>query len=342
METSTLDDLMALNDQLVALAEAGVPIDLGSGDRDLVRTLEGASALVARSVSRGASLQEAIERDPMLPAWYRCLVLVGLRSGDMGAALDASHGVAASVEQSRETVSSAFFYPLIVCAMAYVGMIGFCMFFVPTLERTYDSFDLEPGHVLKILLGVRDTLPYWIAVPPLLLLVLVWRSRRKKPAAGSRSGRLFDRLPGASRSVSDARWASFAETLAVLEQSGVPVNEAVPLAACACGDARLQEAGTAAATDLEKGKRTSDDSAAAQRFPPFLRWAMLDSGATIGRARALEMAGRVYRDSAERRAARSRIVTPMVVVVLLGGSVTLLYALAVFVPVIDLLWALSS
>ena len=344
METATLDDLMALNDQLAALEEAGVPV-IATEEKDLARTLESVNSAVARRVSRGASLEEALEGDAGVPAWYRCLVLLGLRSGNMDTALAASNRVAKSVDDTRQTFTSAFFYPLVVCALAYVGMIVFCLFFVPTLDQTYQSLRIEPGRGLTVLRVVRDALPYWVALPPIALLIFVmWRFRRRLRGAHSnaRTGRGFRWLPGLSRSVTEARWASFAETLAALDKSGVPLAEALPLAACACGDSRLAEAGRALAASLKEGRLSGDDSLAARRFPPFLRWAMLRSESTIGRARALEMATLIYRESADRRAERSRIMAPMVVCVILGGGVTLLYALALFVPVVEMIRALAS
>jgi general secretion pathway protein F len=196
-----------------------------------------------------------------------------------------------------------------------------------------------------VLQAVRDALPFWVAVPPVLLLSWVARqSWRKSRGAhfGTRTGRGFMWLPGMSRSVIGARWASFAETLAMLDGSGVPLKESLPLAACSVGDSRLAEAGQALAASLEDDQLPGDDSPAVREFPPFLRWAILHSESTIGRGRALEMAARVYRQAAQRSAERSRIVAPMFVCVILGGGVTLLYALAVFLPVVEMLRALAS
>src|SRR5262245_4332426 len=118
MDTATLDDFMALNDQLAALVEAGVPIDIELGRRqaDVVATLEKINALVARRVSQGATLTEAIESDDKIvsPA-YRSLVQVGLRSGEISAGLVESNRLARSVEQSGQAARLALLYPAILC-----------------------------------------------------------------------------------------------------------------------------------------------------------------------------------------------------------------------------------
>jgi type II secretory pathway component PulF len=344
METATLDDLMALNDQLAALEGAGVPVVVGSAGTDLARTLASVNSAVARRVSRGESLESALEEEESIPAWYRCLVLCGLRSGDVDSALAASNRVAKSVDDARDTLISAFFYPLIVCGVAYLGMIMFSLVFVPTLEQTYDDLRIEPGRGLTVLSAVRDALPYWVAIPPLALLIFtIWRYRRRagRAAWDGVGGRALMRLAGASRSVTQARWASLAESLASLEAAGVPLAEALPLAACACGDSQIAEAGRALAASLADGSAAGAEGPAARRFPPFLRWAILQSESSTGRVRALETAAAAYREAADERAARARVLAPMLVCVILGGGVTLLYGLALFVPVVEMLRAIA-
>ena len=102
-----------------------------------------------------------------MPDWYRNLIVSGLQSENMDAALREFSRVANSAEESRFVTESAFFYPLVVCGLAYFGMIGFCLFFVPRMESAYASFGIQPGTGLVVLRKIRDTLPIWIAIPPI-------------------------------------------------------------------------------------------------------------------------------------------------------------------------------
>jgi type II secretory pathway component PulF len=185
-------------------------------------------------------------------------------------------------------------------------------------------------------------MPIWVALPPLaLVLYLGWRSFAKRRGTGWKNGAGWLHVPGLSRSVSKARWASFAEMLATLDKGGVPLEEGLPLAACASGDPAITESGSALAAELQHNEPVKSNRSAARRMPPFLRWAILNAQSTIGRARAIEMAALVYRDSADRSAERAQILAPMIVTALLGGGITLLYALALFMPVVEMLKALA-
>ena len=54
------------------------------------------------------------------------------------------------------------------------------------------------------------------------------------------------------------------------------------------------------------------------------------------------MAANTYRDAAQRRIERLRVTAPIVTCVVIGGGVTLLYGLALFVPVAQMLRGLAS
>jgi type II secretory pathway component PulF len=342
MPAASLDDFMALNDQLAALQRAGVPLDVGLGgaNADLTASLERINAAVARRVSQGASLEQALESEEIaLPGAYRCLVRVGMQSGDFGSALGGFQKLARSVDDSRHAIRLSLLYPLIVCCAAYAGLVGFCLYFVPPLESLYRSLWLTPGVGLSVLLRLRDALPYWVGIlPAVLVLWFVWRlSRRTTGAnrAGADSG-LLAWLPAMSHAIYLQRCANFADALATLLESGMPLPAALRLAAGAAGETELRAGVEEMTSSARPDAALRMDSAAARRFPPFLRWAIFQSEATTGRDRALRMAARLYRDHAQRDVERVKIVAPLVACVVLGGGVTLLYGLALFVPIIDM------
>lgn len=345
MESATLDDYLAFNEQLAALAAAGVPldIDLGSSREDATKTLARIDATVARRVKRGETLGEALEGDEGdLPSSYRSLVQVGLHDGNLAAGLDESSAVAESAVASQTSLVSAFTYPLAVCALAYVGLLVLCLYFEPTLAALYQDVRLSPSSSLQVLAALRSTLPYWAVIVPVVLVALaVYLFRaRKQPAIGNAVAGLLSWIPGVSRSLFHERCARLAATLADLLRDGVALPAALRIAGDGCGDASLRASAVQMAS---AGGEQSPDSnnIIATAFPPFLRWALGHADQTTDRVQALEIATRLYRETAERRAARFRAIAPAVLLVFVGGTVTLLYGLALFVPMVQLLYGLS-
>jgi type II secretory pathway component PulF len=345
MPSATLDDLMAMNEQLAALTEAGVPLDAGLGNRETQHALGRINAVVARQVSRGAPLDKALEgNEEILPSAYRRLVQMGISTGNLSATLDRSRQLADSADQASKAARMAFVYPLILFLFAYVGMIGFCWLLVPVLESMAESMRVPPGPGLRMMQTISDTLELWVWIPPIAIglwvlhRLLVWLGQ----ASRGRTPRSLTWIPGVSRAIFDGRCANFARMSVTLLEEGVPLSESLSIAAGACGDDGLQEGVQALAIGLEQGRLPPDNAPAALRFPPFLRWALWHSEGTVGRERALRMAVGIYEHLAQRRADRLRIALPIVTCALVGGGITLLYCLALFVPVVEMLRAVAS
>jgi type II secretory pathway component PulF len=345
MDTIELDSLMALNDQLLALKEAGVPIGAGVSQFDLAHTLEKINTSIARRTSAGSSLAEALELDPTIPQWYRGLIVSGLRSDNMDSALRDFAHVVDWEDEIRFAGRSAWFYPLIVAGLAYLGLIGFCLFLVPRLVDMYRGFEIQVGSGLKVLQTLRETLPIWVAIPPALLLIyLLWKSKPASHSSSSsnlRSG-LLSWLSGASEAMFEQRCAYFANSLASLDEGGTPFEKALGLAAGVCGEASLAEGARSVAGTISNGGAPDDDKTAADRFPPFLHWAVCQTDPAIDRGRALRLAASLYRESSIYSMRRARIIAPIVCLITLGGGVTLMYGLALFVPLVQMLKSVAS
>ena len=334
---------MAINDQLGALVQAGVPLDLGLGKppAETAAALERINAVVARRVSQGASVEEALlTEDQPVPAAYRCLMQIGLRSGDVSTALQGFSQLARTAESSRHIVRLSLLYPLVVCCVAYVGLVGMCLYFVPILSDTYRELEVREGIGLQIMQALQESLPYWVAIPPILLAVVAWQMRPRSHQS-PRHTDVWAQLPGAAHTIQLERWANFADGLAALVQAGTPLAEGLSLAACAGGDTQLTAGVRELSLVMQRDELPAEDAPAARHFPPFLRWALWHSEATIGRVRALKMAAEMYRDAAQRRMRRLWATAPLVACVVVGGGVTLLYGLALFLPVVQLLRGLA-
>ena len=64
--------------------------------------------------------------------------------------------MAESIEDSRFIFEAALLYPLLVCGLAYVGLIGFSVYLAPILEDMYDSLNLPTGSGVRLLLFLRE------------------------------------------------------------------------------------------------------------------------------------------------------------------------------------------
>jgi len=348
MSTATLDDFMALNDQIAALVQADVPIDLDLG-RSKARTLEmltKINAAVARRVGQGMTLSEALEADDeVVTPTYRSVMRLSLESGDLSAGLVEASRSAEAADDVWSAVRLSGVYPLILCSLAYVGLIGMSLFLTPRLTEMYRSLNMQPGYGLSLLRFLQSTLPVWAVLFPVTLvcIVVMLRLRSKRLAAGGSSSALLNWLPGTSRAIFQQQCANFSQTLGSLLSAGAPLSDSLRIASGAWQSRKMeQQFRDLAATSVGDDQVPAEPNWLAGRLPPFLRWAVWHSEPTIGRARALGMAAHLYQDSVERRLSRLHVAAPVIACVLIGGSVTLFYGLVLFVPLIEMLKQLAS
>lgn len=340
----TLDQWLALNDEIAAMVRAGLPLErslAGFGRRRLGKV----SRSIAARLERGEGLERAVaEEGAAAPPIYQAVIRAGIRSGRLPAALEGLASYGRHYAEMRRMVGLALIYPLLVVVLAYGLLIGFLLYVLPPFLETFATFRLPARRFLGLLEGLGRTLPYWAPVLPIVLiaLVLAWCvSGRARSFPGS-GGRLWALIPGARGLMAQVAAASFAELLAILIEHDVPLPEALDLAAHAAGDPALRRAGPRAAEALRGGTAAPGALREAREMPALLRW-VLSWGVRQGRlAPALRHAAEMYRRRARLRADLLRTLLPTLALLAVGATAAVLYTLVLFVPFASLLRSIAE
>lgn len=342
----TLDDLIALNDEIAALVRAGVPLERGLAELggDLPGRLGRLAVALSQRTARGESLAQAVGHDAgQLPATYRAVVEAGLRAGRLPAALEAVATSARRLAETRRTALIAALYPLLVVLVAWVCLIFLACVLAPSLAQALGEWGLPGRRFFGWLAWAGAGAWYWGPVLPLVLAWLVlaaWAGSTWPGRACGRWGRrLLDRTPWLGRMLRYSRTATFLELLSLLIEHQTPLPEAIMLAAQAAGDAQLLPAARQMATALEGGHSLPSPGPSA--FPPLITWLLSASGHDGTLQAGLRHAAAVYHRRARHQADLLRVFLPVVLTVGLGGTVTALYGLALFVPYVSILNALA-
>lgn len=339
----SIDDLILLNDELRGLILAGVPLDVGlSGFASRVQgRLRAFAERLAARVASGMPLEQAVEAEAgVLPDEYRLVMAVGLKTGRFDAALGSMARYAASVRALRSGLRRALIYPGIVCCLAFGLLVAVFAYVVPMLLHNIDSLELPHSRWYGWLERLHQSVKYWgIGIPAGLLALLVSimaiRWIRRMLGGGTSTSQklgLLRWVPGVGGALRAAHWARFAELLAVLVEAGVPYLEAARLSAGSVGDGRVLRAIEQLRGRMVLGQRRAEVLDQSCGLPPLLRWLMTWGEEESMLGPALREAAAQYRQRALMRAELVQRLVPLAVVVLVGGGLTAVYALTVFVP----------
>jgi general secretion pathway protein F len=324
----SLDDLLALNDEVAALSRAGVPLEVGL--RHLGSDMPGRLGRLANEISdrleRGESIATALEASGFPPA-YRAIVEAGVRTNRLSAAIEGVAMTARRAEQLRQMIVSSLIYPCTVVVLAYcLTLFGIASSIESDVFRQLGTSPTMPVHWLT---SLRATMPFWAPWPPVigvgLLLYWYWRSGNVRLATAGTS-----RL-STGRYIALSRLAGFTDLLCLMITHDTPLDEAIELAGRASGNRALSATCERLAAQLRRGEAIRGDEAR-REFPPLLAWLLLSGTPRDQMVRAVRRLSDAYRLRAQRMAAVLAIYVPLLLTAVLGGSATLAYAVVVLGP----------
>ncbi|MEX0820423.1 MAG: type II secretion system F family protein [Pirellulaceae bacterium] len=337
----TLDELVALNDEIIALVRSGVPLEKGlvSLGTDLPGRLGTLAASLGRRLEAGESLADTLDESVAgFPRVYRAVVAAGIRSGKLTSALEGISTAARRAAELRRVMIVALVYPIVVLIVASNLFLFTALKTAPVLTRVYELLRVERpwwyeriDHVTR--LGPEVIVGFWFIM---VIVGGVWLVRSSRATAISDRGTRG--LPTVARVLHVGRMATFADVLAMMVEQHVPLDEAVVLAAEASGDRVLMKSSGIIAERIRGGEHTSPLPVG---FPPLLGW-LLNSGTQRDHlAKSLRQTADSYRRRALNMGNWLTIYLPIMLSAGVGGMIALLYVLIVMAPFYNLLYQLS-
>lgn len=227
------------------LADLSVLLDAGFNAAAALRVLASAEpsagtkaqlSAVSDALASGRSLAQAFALLPGATPDIAALVASGEASGRIAAVvatLAESHKARA---ERRAAVRDALIYPGFLLFLVAAAILFLSLFLMPAIEPIFDSSEIEKPLIVWLLSGfgnaVRGDIMLWLGLAATLLALAAFAARR--PSGHAFFVRILLRLPLFGRLRIQAAGARFLDALALLAGNGVPLNEALRLAALAC------------------------------------------------------------------------------------------------------------
>lgn len=344
----SIEQLIALNDEIIALTRAGVPLERGlmAAGADLPGRLGGVARALGERMSRGETLAEALESSgAAVPPVYRAVVEAGVRSGRLSTALEGLAAYARGYAEARGSVVLALWYPMLVLALAYGLFLMVSTRVIPRFIQTFETMGLTIQWPMRLLAWLGATAWTWGPVVPALLAAVVLAgafSGRASALGGRGAFGVLRWFPWTGSMLRGFEAASFAEMLALLVEQKVAYPKALVLAGEASGDPALAASSREIAAVVERGLPPGDALRGRSPFPPLLRCLLAGGPREADLIGSLRQMAERYRCKARDQAEALRVLLPTVLLFGIGATATLLYALALFVPMTSLWWSLSN
>ena len=269
-------DLAVFSRQFSTMINAGLSL-LRSldilADQTPNATLSGVIREVKTSVEKGMSLSEAMQKHPKV---FDRLYVAMVRAGEVGGVLDATLvRLADTLERSvelRGKVKSAMTYPTAVLGLVLLILTAMLVFVVPMFEGMYADLGGTLPVPTRVLLGVsRFTVSNWYILLG-IAAAGIFAFRRWVTTDQGRFA--FDRIKlkvpifgGLTRKSAIAR---FAETLASLTRTAVPILQAMDIVAETAGNEVVAKAIRDVQASVKEGDSLAAPLAQHPIFPPMV------------------------------------------------------------------------
>ena len=334
-------ELALLTRQLATLSQSGLPLEealLAVSQQNENPRAQSILLGVRSKVMEGHTLADGLGDFPAaFPELYRATVAAGEQSGHLDAVLERLAEFTESRQILQQQVRNALIYPvaLVVTAAAIISFM--LAYVVPKVVTIFENYNQQLPILTRMMLWTSDFLrDHWILII-IVIAAAIYGTRRLLRNEGPRRryDRLLLRLPIVSRLTRGINTARFTQTLSILAGSGVPILEALRIAAQVIVNLPMRAAVEEASLRVREGAMISKSLAASKLFPPMMIH-LISSGEASGRLE--EMLSRAATNQ-EREvdgliATLLGIMQPLLVIVMAG--IVLLIVLAILLPIFEL------
>jgi len=337
----TMDDQVALCQQLATLVGAGVPllrslevVGLQLESRKLVRALDE----VRREVQGGSTFRNALAKYPdVFSQLWLNLVETGEASGHLAEALTQLSHHFESAQHLENEAKTAMTYPAFLIGMAVLVLALFVYWLIPKFAEMFKSMDMELPLLTRIVLGISDAAKKYVV---LIVGGIVAAGYMLKKYLATEAGKwtkdmLFLKLPLFSTLFTYIQLAEFSRGLATLLQSGVPLLSSLQILENSATNKLYGKAIGEVKERVKEGKGMADPMDQTGMFPA-IAVQMVQIGEEVGELST--MTARIasyYEERVETFISRmTRLFEPIAIVVM--GGLVLIIVLSIFMPIFKL------
>jgi general secretion pathway protein F len=327
--------------QLASLVKANIP--LVEALNALVEQTENEKlkvvmAQVRQDVNEGASLAKATGAHPRIfDNIFINMIEAGESSGTLGLVLVRLADLKEAQMRLRSKVVSGMTYPALMLTVAVGLMLAIFTFVIPKMAKIFESLQKPMPPLTVALIHISDAIvTYWYAWIALLFFAITIFRRYIKSTAGAPKWDAFKlKVPVFGSLIRLIAITRFANTMATLLKSGVPILTAMNIAKNLVGNIGIAKAVADARENITEGQSIADPLKKSGQFPAMMIH-MISIGEKTGELPEMLLnVAETYEEQVNTRIEAMTSLLEPVMIIGMGGMVGFV-VLSVFMPLMDM------
>jgi len=331
-------DLVIFTRQFSTLLDSGLPLAQSLAlltEQTSHKTLKGILKQIGNDVEGGLSLAEAFKKHPRI---FNSLYVNLIAAGETGGVLDTIlQRLAAYVEKAeklRSTIRGAMVYPAVVAAAAVMVIAVILAFVIPVFEDLFAGMGAglpaPTQFVVDLSRFTRDNAGHILT--GIVLLIAVFSRYRKTRHGRTVMDALALKLPVIGLLLRKVAIARLSRTLGTMISSGIPILDALDIAARTSDNVILEEAISDVRTGVIEGRSISEPLLESGLFPGMVVQMVAVGEATGALDTMLEKIASFYDEEVDAAVAALTAALEPMMIVFLGGAVGGL-VIAMYLPI---------
>jgi type IV pilus assembly protein PilC len=321
------EEVMNFSRQLSSFLRAGVPIldSLGVvAEENASKKMQEVVTDVQRRLRSGSGFGDAIANHPkVFPGYYIAVVRASELTGQLDDALEQLSAYLERDVAARRQVKSSLTYPTIVFCLAIVAVVIMSIYVLPKFKDFYSSLDANLPLPTRMLLGFTNFMSDWW---PVILGVIVALVLGAFAILGGERGKarrdaFLLWLPAIGPLVHLIAIERFCRVLGALVRTGVPLPDAVQVAADSTNNRVFQSKLATAREAMMRGEGLARPITASGMFPPAARQMIRVGESTGSLDTQLQNAALFYERELTFRLKRFTDMFEPAVILIVGGMV---------------------
>jgi type IV pilus assembly protein PilC len=266
-------EFLIFNQELATLLRAGMPL---VQSLDLLKTRIQSPVFrsvlndIHERVRSGSALSDAFSaHGSLFPSVYTASLVAGERSGNLDAVLRRFVEYSKIIATVRRKTMSALIYPVILVSLAMVLVSVIVLKVVPAFSDFYESFNAQLPLVTRVIVRISDfVLTYfWLIVVAVLALIATIYAWARQPGQKVRLDRWLLGLPMLGEVARKFATSQMARTLSTLLGGGLPLVNALDIAARSVGNRFIASELNAVTARVREGSSFAGSLEARHVFP---------------------------------------------------------------------------
>ena len=248
--------------QLASMIRTGLPLlealnilSESSDDKTLKAVFKEASI----GISRGATLQEILEKHPdVFDDMYLALVSAGETAGLLPEVLDREAKLLESLAKIKGQIQSALTYPIAIFVLTAIVIVVMLVFVIPVFTDMYSSSGTKLPALTQFLVDasnlIKDPAFLLKSIPALIIGFILTKRQMKTNKFINWKDSMLLKLPITKDLVTKSCLANFSRTLSSLNSAGVPILEALMISKRTLGNRVFQRIADKMNTEIQAGQ----------------------------------------------------------------------------------------